>query len=56
MFVEVDMGYGPAENWVAAKVIDKRSVSRLFDNKKQTDLLVELPSKERVWVPFWREV
>ena len=28
--VSVDMGYGPAENWVTATVVDSQTVVELF--------------------------
>ena len=54
--VRVDMGYGPAEHWVTAKVIDERTCQELFGEGTRTDLLVELPGGERTWVSFWNEI
>lgn len=54
--VRVDMGYGPAEHWVTAKVMDQRECQTLFGDGTTTDLLVELPGGERTWVSFWEEI
>jgi hypothetical protein len=50
------MGYGPAEHWETAKVIDERTYQSLFGDGATTDLLVELPGGERTWVSFWEEI
>ena len=54
--VRVDMGYGPAEHWVTAKVIDQQECQQLFGNGTRTELLVELLGGERTWVSFWEEI
>ena len=55
--VMIDQGYGPAECWVKAKVVDSQMTRDLFDDKKQNEqLLVEIPGGERVWVAFWNEM
>ena len=54
-FVSVDMGYGPAEYWVEALVIDERQDKGLFDEELQTSLLVEIPGGERLWAAYWTE-
>lgn len=51
--VHVDMGYGPIEHIVEAEVVGERICENLFDNGKTTDLLVEIPGGERVWVSHW---
>lgn len=55
-WVRVDMGYGLAECKVSAKVVSERKVSKLFEDGQSTDLLVEIPGGERVWVSFWEEI
>lgn len=54
--VRVDMGYGPAESWMTAKVIDQRTYQALFGDETKTELLVEFPGGERTWVSFWDEI
>ena len=54
--VRVDMGYGPAEHWVTARVIERRAVSQLFAEGPAINLLVEIPGGERIWVSDWNEL
>lgn len=54
-FVRVDMGYGPAENWCRAKVVESRMVGQLFSDELVENLLVEIPGGERMWVAYWTE-
>jgi len=54
--VRVDMGYGPAEHWITAKVIDERTCQSLFGDETTTSLLVEIPGGERTWVSYWNEI
>lgn len=54
-YVRIDIGYGPAEHWVTAKVCDQRTVSLLFGGES-LDLLVETPGGERIWVSSWDEL
>lgn len=49
------MGYGPAESWTTAKVIEERTVAQLFGNGEDKELLVEVPGGERLWVGYWKE-
>ena len=57
MYVEVDLGYGPAESWTTAKVVGSRKVKNLFDDDDEhEDLLVETAGGERIWVDYWRDV
>ena len=53
--VRVDSGYGPAEHWETAKVIQSRMVKQLFSDDLKENLLVELMGGERVWVDSWEE-
>jgi len=55
-FIKVDMGYGPAESWERAKVIDSRMVKQLFSEDLKEQLLVELSNGERIHVDFWKEM
>jgi hypothetical protein len=55
-YVFVDEGYGPAEHWVKAKVIESRMCKDLFDGPDKEQLLVELPGGERFWAAFWEEL
>jgi hypothetical protein len=55
-FVRVDMGHGPAECWTTAKVVGQRECRQLFGDGTRTDLLVELPGGERIWVSSWDEL
>lgn len=54
-YVNVDSGYGCAEHWESAKVIDSQMVNNLFDDGQSEHLLVELLGGERVWVAYWTD-
>ncbi len=54
-YVNVDMGYGPAEHWERARVIQSQMVGQLFSDEPKESLLVELLSGERTWVDYWTE-
>lgn len=54
-YVIIDQGYGLAENWVKVKVIKSVLYDDLFTGGEQEALLVELPSKERIFVHFWKD-
>ena len=54
-YVNVDMGYGPAERWERAKVIKSQMIGQLFSDEPKESLLVELSGGERTWVDYWTE-
>lgn len=53
-YVNIDMGYGPAESWEKAKVIRSEMRKSLFSGEQEA-LLVERLGGERVWVDYWTE-
>jgi hypothetical protein len=55
-FVRVDTGYGQNECWERAEVVSSRMCNNLFDSGKSESLWVQLPSGERLWVDFWKEL
>ena len=54
--VLIDLGYGPSEHWVRAKVVKNRMLKGLFDEGESEQLLVEVPGGERIWVSYWKKV
>ena len=54
--VHVDLGHGPAEHQVTAKVIYEQVCQSVFGEGTNTRLLVEIPGGERLYVAFWKEI
>jgi hypothetical protein len=53
--VLVDLGYGLAESWTIAKVVDSRMCKELFGDGEHESLLVEFADGERSWIDRWEE-
>jgi hypothetical protein len=55
-FVLVDLGEQTNENWYCVRVLQSQTTWDLFHTKESESLLVELPSGERTWVDYWKNV